>query len=137
MMTGVMKKMSGKKSNTGCGSFEELYLNQAMNQLTFIKKGKYDSFTDENVNNVPVDDPKLCSYHIQQLISEIGEVLDADKRWKNFRNDKYNRDDKLYEIADCFIVLMNVAMFSGFSSEEVANAIAEKIRVVKERIEGQ
>lgn len=74
------------------------------------------------------------SYHIQQLMSEIGEVLDADKRWKNFRNQKYDKDAKLEEIADCFIVLMNIAMFSEFSGFELAKAIDKKLNKVSERI---
>ena len=84
---------------------------------------------------LPSDDPKLCSYHIQQLVSEIGEILDADKRWKNFRNEKYDKEAKADEIADCFIVLMNVAMFSGMSAEELYKAIDDKIEVVSKRIE--
>ena len=74
------------------------------------------------------------SYHVQQLMSEIGEVLDADKRWKNFRNQKYDENAKLEEIADCFIVLMNIAMFSGFDGNRLYDAIEKKINEVSERI---
>lgn len=102
-----------------------------------IKNGMYDQYIDwvtKNQRCLPIDHPQLASYHIQQLISEIGEVLEADKRWKNFRNAKYNKDDKLEELADCFIVLMNIAMFSGFSSTDLYNAIYSKIEVVHKRI---
>ena len=74
------------------------------------------------------------SYHIQQLMSEIGEVLDADKRWKNFRNQKYDENAKLEEIADCFIVMMNIAMFSGFDGSQLIEAIEKKLHKVSERI---
>ena len=37
------------------------------------------------------------------------------------------------EIADCFIVLMNVAAFSGLSAEDVLEAIEKKITVNNER----
>ena len=89
---------------------------------------------DGRYTKLPHDDVRLASYNIQQLMSEVGEVLDADKRWKNFRNEKYDRESKLEEIADCFIVLMNISMFSGFSGQEVASAILKKIDVVCERI---
>lgn len=85
--------------------------------------------------DLPVDNVNLASYHIQQLMSEIGEVLDADKRWKNFRNDEYNPYNKLEELADCFIVLMNIVMFSGFNGEELAEAVYNKINVVSKRID--
>ena len=124
---------SGKMNKT---SFEELFELQLENQNALIKKGSYDEFTSNKIGKIPFDDPRLCSYHIQQLISEIGEVLEADKRWKNFRNNHFDESNKLDEIADCFIVLMNISMYSGFSGEKIAEAIKNKIEVVSKRING-
>lgn len=121
--------------------FAELYNDQIENQNMMAKAGLYNSFANfENSiaiafgKKIPIDDPKLASYHVQQLISEVGEVLEADKRWKTHRNDQYDSNAKLDEIADCFIVLMNIAMFSGFEASEVEEAVSTKIQVVKERI---
>lgn len=122
-------KMNGKKSN----DFVDLFEAQKKNQIELLRSGKYKGFTD-NILVEPEDDARLCSYHIQQLISEIGEVLEADKRWKNFRNDKYDRENKEEEVADCFIVLMNIAMFSGMSGEDLFESIKNKIKIVSERI---
>ena len=99
-----------------------------------LQDGMYDIFKSESTTTIPVDDVRLMSYHIQQLMSEIGEVLDADKRWKNFRNQKYDKNAKLEEIADCFIVLMNITMFSGFNGVQLTNAINKKLAEVSERI---
>ena len=119
-------------------SFDALFDSQAENQRMMFERGMYGFVDNPEVDGkyteLPIDEPKLASYHIQQLVSEIGEVLDADKRWKNFRNDFYNRDAKLEELADCFIVLMNISMFSGFSADEVYNAISSKIEDVGIRI---
>lgn len=115
-------------------SFKSIFDSQRLNQIFLLSNGKYDAFTDKHVAE-PVDDPKLCGYHIQQLMSEIGEVLEADKRWKSFRNEKCDKDAKANEIADCFIVLMNIAMFSGMSAEDLYNAIENKIQTVSERIQ--
>lgn len=118
--------------------FVKLFNRQIHNQLNLIKKGCYHGIDDTlflDDQEIPCDKPRLVSYHIQQLISEIGEVLDADKRWKSFRNRKYDRKAKLEEIADCFIVLMNIAMFSGFSAEQVLDAINAKLTIVEDRIE--
>lgn len=122
-----------------CDSFHDIFEKQAENQRNMFEKGMYSGFSDNPVidgefTELPMDDPQLSSYHIQQLVSEIGEVLEADKRWKNFRNDAYDKDAKLDEIADCFIVLMNIAMFSGFDSQEVYDAICNKIEEVSIRI---
>lgn len=135
-----MMKMNGKKNNN-CfclhrgDTLKSLYNAQLLNQRLFLIKGAYDNFKSEETKDVPCDDIKLVSYHIQQLVSEIGEVLESDKRWKNYRNDKYDREHKLEELSDCFIVLMNIAIFSDFSSKELTDAILNKIMVVKERIE--
>ena len=118
-------------------SFDALFDSQAENQRMMFDKGMYDGFTNkvlDKYTELPIDEPKLASYHIQQLVSEIGEVLESDKRWKNFRNGHYDRNAKLEEVADCFIVLMNISMFSGFSADEVYNAISSKIVEVGIRI---
>ena len=117
-------------------SVHDMFLKQAENQRNMFEKGMYNGFSDNDgkFTELPIDDPKLSSYHIQQLVSEIGEVLEADKRWKNFRNDAYDKDAKLDEIADCFIVLMNIAMFSGFDSVDIYDAICNKIEEVSIRI---
>ena len=120
-------------------SFFDMFEKQAENQRVMFEKGMYYDFSDNpaidgKFTELPLDDPKLCSYHIQQLVSEIGEVLEADKRWKNFRNDAYDKNAKLDEIVDCFIVLMNIAMFSGFDAKDVYYAIRNKIEEVSIRI---
>lgn len=117
-------------------SFYNMFLKQAENQRNMFEKGMYNGFSDNDgkFTELPIDDPKLSSYHIQQLVSEIGEILEADKRWKNFRNNAYDKDAKLDEIADCFIVLMNIAMFSGFDAVDVYDAISNKIEEVSIRI---
>lgn len=127
--------MSGKTSKPASHlTLRELFDQQKLNQSKMLVNGMYDKFKDENTISIPVDDVKLMSYHIQQLVSEIGEVLAADKRWKNFRNENFNNDEKLEEIADCFIVLMNVAMFSGFDGVQLSEAIQNKLNEVSKRI---
>lgn len=106
-----------------CKTFEGLYNKQINFQNVVKEKAPY-SF---DVGNLPEDNVKGFSQHMQQLLSELGEVLSADKRWKNYRNDKLDLENKKEEIADCFIVLMNVAIFSGFNANDIENAINNKI----------
>lgn len=127
-----MKKRTGKTNNPL--TLQDLFNIQKANQSKMLQDGMYDAFKSEGTTTIPVDDVKLMSYHIQQLMSEIGEVLDADKRWKNFRNQKYDENAKLEEIADCFIVMMNIAMFSGFDGPQLVEAIEKKLNKVSERI---
>lgn len=123
--------MNGKKSK----SLNDLFICQMKNQDKFLRSGIYDRFKDETTMTVPVDDVGLASYHVQQLMSEIGEVLEADKRWKSHRNDKNDKDGKLEELADCFIVLMNMVMFSGFDGNDLEEAIEKKLKKVSDRFE--
>lgn len=121
-------------------SFEELYDKQLKNQQDMIRAGMYDDYVDfvtKSEKELPFDHPRLASYHVQQLVSEIGEVLEADKRWKNIRNGKYDKAGKLDEIADCMIVLLNISMYSGYSADELFDAVSNKMDIVSERIQSE
>ena len=126
MMTGMMRRMIGKMNN-----FNDIFNKQLEFQQMLCNNIGYG---EKLFITLPKDKPELASYHIQQLISEIGEVLQADKRWKNFRNDHIDMVNKKEEIADCFIVLMNVAIYSGMSSEELFEQIENKIKKNFDRI---
>lgn len=116
-------------------SLKELFEIQAGNQREMLKTGVYACQVGGSIDvELPIDSVSLSSYHIQQLVSEIGEILDADKRWKSHRNDRYNSSCKLEEIADCFIVMMNIAMFSGFDGDDITDAIVDKLGIVTERL---
>ena len=115
-------------------TLNELFVQQMVNQDKMLDIGLYNDYKMNDTESVPVDDIRLASYHIQHLMSEIGEVLDADKRWKNFRNEKYDKNAKLEEIADCFIILMNISMFSGINGKELSKAIKTKLDKVSKRI---
>lgn len=117
--------------------FRGIFQRQMDIQLDMLKNGLYESFRSQKENCLPVDDVRLFSYHIQQLMSEIGEVLEADKRWKNARNDKFDRNAKLEELCDCMIVLINVIAFSGFSFNEFMSALTEKQKVVEKRLKAK
>lgn len=116
-------------------TLKELFDIQAGNQREMLKSGMYVGQVGGPIDvELPMDSVSLSSYHIQQLVSEVGEVLTADKRWKSHRQDNYSPTEKLEEIADCFIVMMNIAMFSGFDGEDVTKAIVDKLDVVAKRI---
>ena len=103
-----------KKKN---GKFKTLYDTQIMfqNYITSIP-------------HLPADDIKWNNYHMLALSEEIGELLKADKRWKTHRNEHFDPENKLEEIADCLITLMNVSIFSGFESSDVLDAVENKIK---------
>lgn len=122
------------KTNPENITLQQLFVHQMVNQDDLLHKGAYDRFKADSTVTVPVDDVGLASYHVQQLMSEIGEVLDADKRWKSHRNEKFNKQEKLEELADCFIVLMNIAMYSGFDGRDMAEMIERKLNIVTDRI---
>lgn len=131
------KKYYGKETDDSNGDsekldFRKLFDIQGENQREMLRHGMYDG---ESVDiELPIDSIELTSYHVQQLMSEVGELLDADKRWKNFRNEKYDREAKLDELADCIIELMNISMFSGFDADDIYNAIYKKLATIKDRV---
>ncbi len=85
--------------------------------------------------NLPVDDKNWSSYHMLALSEEMGELLKSDKRWKTHRNTHYDPENKLVEIADCIITLINISLYSGFSAEQVEEAILKKIKENTEKLD--
>ena len=116
-------------------TFADMFNKQAENQREMINAGTYDGIADVEYGcELPIDNTRMASYHVQQLVSEIGEVLSSDKRWKNMRNNHNCPENKLEEIADCIIVGMNIAMYSGFTGEQLEEAIFKKIDTVADRV---
>ena len=85
--------------------------------------------------NGPKDSVEDFHYSITALVSEIGEVLSADKRWKNARNAHYDRNEKLFELVDCMAFLINAIQYSGFTAEEFYEAFANKNQINLDRSE--
>lgn len=81
-------------------------------------------------NEVPIDNPEMLAHHMLGLVSELGEVAQADKRWKlNKRNTHYDRNNKVEEIADVLIFLINICLYSDISAEELLETADKKIDV--------
>lgn len=117
--------------------FRRLYEMQIGFQKELIEKGCYDFlFMTEAPQDLPCDNSRISSYHIQQLVSEIGEVLSSDKRWKTHRSGTTEEmlAHKKEELADCFIVLMNLCMFSNLSADEILSQVESKIKENHNRI---
>lgn len=123
------ERLGKKFSELSKELFDILYDQQVDFQQELLRSGKYNGFTNNLEERLPEDDTRLFSYHMQQMLSEMGEVLASDKRWKSYRNEttKDMLEHKKEELADCMIVLMNLCIFSGLSSKDVLGAVAAKI----------
>lgn len=124
-----MKMMTGK-------DFEEIYSLQIGFQEEVTSKYQKHLISKTGVRyQLPFDNPLLFSYHVTSLQEEIGELLKADKRWKTHRNNDFNYNEKLSELSDCFIILLNIAIHSGYDSDELLNAVREKIDINLKRLD--
>ena len=133
MMIGAkmkMRKMSGKMSNEQFG-FNNLFNKQVEFQKLVCSKFGYEGKTPDSI---PCDNIDIAKYHLIALLEEGGELAKSDKRWKNFRNTHYDKENKVEELADCFITLCNIAMYSDISAQDFAEAIDKKITENYERI---
>ena len=132
MMTGMMKnlKMRKTKMNGKNKTLEECYDEQVKFQKEVTKKYGY----NVDVKNIPEDNIEVAKYHMLALLEEAGELVKSDKRWKNYRNTYYDKQNKLEELSDCIITLFNVAMFSGISGKELAEALETKMNENYNRI---
>lgn len=128
MMKKIMKRKMRTKKMTGnhqegVMSFYHLYQQQEQFQSRVVGGA-----------SLPQDNTQQFMYHMASLQEEIGEVLKADKRWKTHRNNQHDQDEKLDEIADCFIIMMNIAMWSGIDYKQLGDAINNKIATNNERL---
>ena len=117
--------MNGKNK-----TLEECYDEQVKFQKEVVKKYGY----NVDVKNIPEDNIEVAKYHMLALLEEAGELVKSDKRWKNYRNTYYDKQNKLEELSDCIITLFNVAMFSGISGKEFAEALETKMNENYNRI---
>ena len=88
----------------------------------------------ERDNCIPWNVPQVAAYNVLHLTTEVSEILQADKRWKSICKDHVDLQNKVEEIADCFICLFNVAIWSGIDSETMLRAILDKSAIYSERI---
>lgn len=112
-------------------TFKEFYESQMAFQELVIEKYGY---ANEEITYIPCDNIYAASYHIQAMAEEFGELVKSDKRWKNLRNEHYDKENKLEELSDCFITLMNIAMFSGISADELVDSLNKKMKENAERL---
>ena len=111
-------------------SFTDFFNDQVAFQKEVNKKFGY----GVKVENIPEDNVDVAKYHMLALMEETGELVKSDKRWKNYRNAYYDKQNKLEELSDCIITLFNVAMFSGISGKELAEALETKMNENYNRI---
>lgn len=111
-------------------SFADFFNGQVAFQKEVNEKFGYNA----KVENIPEDNIEVAKYHMLALMEETGELVKSDKRWKNYRNTNYDKSNKLEELSDCFIILFNVAMYSGISAEEFELALTKKMDENAKRI---
>lgn len=97
-------------------------------QLDFQKKICSNiGYGDAKISTLPDDNVEIAKYHLLALTEEVGELVKSDKRWKNYRNNHYDKDNKLEELSDCFITLFNIAIYSDISANELKEALTNKM----------
>lgn len=88
-------------------------------------------------DNTPVDDPLQMMLHCSCLVTEIGELMQEDKRWKMYIGDTerydFNYNKKLEEFVDVLNYFVNMCLFSDVDFEELISAYNEKHRKLLEK----
>lgn len=130
--------LNGKKlvinHNTMNIPLKDFYIMQMTNQTHMLEKGMYDPHLTSGIEEIPGDYPNMVSYHILHLISELGEVLEADKRWKSHRKDKEDLEEKKDEVMDLIIIALNLAIYSEISPNELEIRLKNKMQVNRDRL---
>lgn len=105
------------------------------NEIIFDLFDKQMSFQNKITGiEKPIDNLEYYSYHVQAMVEEMGELVKADKRWKSIRNTHYDKEEKMDELADVFITVLNITMYSGFNIEDLLKKVDDKIEQNEERL---
>ena len=68
----------------------------------------------------------------------ITKLAHLDLELKELKSDiESNSKDKRLELADCFMLLIGIAAFEGFTYEDVIDALEEKMKINKRRKWGE
>ena len=89
----------------------------------------------------PMDDVDQYRYTMLALVSEIGEILSCDKRWKDFRKPKVlkieDREAKDIEIVDLLKFVFNLCLFSNIDCDYLYHLYIKKHKINMERLHNQ
>lgn len=100
-----------------------------------VKMFEMQKFLQKHLTNaeLPADRPDLVSYHALGLFTELGEVLQADKRWKLWSEaDKSNNIEEVKsEIADCWLFLINLTLVHNIDANELFDLFLNKHNKVR------
>jgi dimeric dUTPase (all-alpha-NTP-PPase superfamily) len=88
-----------------------------------------------NDKDLPADEPKDMAYHSLALVAELGEILECDQRWKNWKSNHAEIDivNKRMEIADLFHFAINIALYSGMDADDLYDEFVKKNKRNHER----
>ena len=88
---------------------------------------------------LPADNPEAAAYFTLGLMSEIGEMLNEDKRWKdNLRLGIGDNSEGLAaaqnELIDCWLFLINLTLAMNVDADKLYEMFGQKSKVVWGRI---
>lgn len=94
----------------------------------------------KKISNTDCDKPdyKAVYNNATAAMVEIGEMLQADTRWKpevtkSRKTPVYNEEEFLEEWSDAFIYMLNVLIYYGASITDAIYSVENKISINKER----
>ena len=71
-------------------------------------------------------------------VNSNNKLAHLDLELKELKSDiESNSKDKRLELADCFMLLIGIAAFEGFTYEDVIDALEEKMKINKRRKWGE
>ena len=111
---------------------------KVMTNLTMIGKifdmAKNIQHVKNNGDMLPKDDPVKAFVMLSALVVEVGETLQEDKRWKSLVGDTRvhinNKENKIEELADVFIYLINAVLYSNVDADEFVEIVLAKMELV-------
>lgn len=88
---------------------------------------------------LPADNPRLIAPYALGIVSEIGEVLQADKRWKTEMSrtggdeNYHNSEEVLGELTDCMLYFVNLVLACNIDQDKLFESFISVQNKVRRR----
>ncbi len=78
---------------------------------------------------LPCDIEDNFFYNVLLMFEEIGEILHTDRRYRReaYRaTNNYNEREKISELADLFLIILNLIIYSGYELDTFLDIVQRK-----------
>jgi len=102
--------------------------NDKLDDLFELQKKFQARLSKDKPENFPKEDPAKLPMTITSIVAELGEILENNQKWKDWRDNppEIDKENQIEEIVDFWHFVINLTLYLGYDAEEVYEKFIEK-----------